>query len=45
MCIEHFKNLLKELGVSVGLPDLKPNNDGLCSLRFDGLVTIDLVVQ
>jgi hypothetical protein len=42
MCIEHFENLLKELGASVGLPDLKPSEDGFCSLRFDDRVTIDL---
>ncbi len=40
--MEHFKNLLRDLGTSVGLPDLKPSNDGLCSLRFDDRVTIDL---
>lgn len=42
MSIEHFNDLLKDLGKSVGLPDLKPSNDGLCSLRFDDRVTIDL---
>lgn len=42
MSIEHFNNLLKDLGKSVGLPDLKPGNQGLCSLRFDDRVTIDL---
>ena len=42
MSMERFQNLLKELGVNVGLADLKPNNDGLCSLRFDDRVTIDL---
>ena len=42
MSIEHFNNLLKDLGKSVGLPDLKPSDDGLCSLRFDDRVTIDL---
>lgn len=42
MSIEHFNNLLQELGKSVGLPDLKPNDGGLCSLRFDDRVTIDL---
>ncbi|MCF7729398.1 MAG: type III secretion system chaperone [Chthoniobacterales bacterium] len=40
--MEQFQNLLKELGASVGLPDLKPSDDGLCSLRFDDRVTIDL---
>jgi hypothetical protein len=40
--MERFQNLLKELGANVGLADLKPNNDGLCSLRFDDRVTIDL---
>ncbi|MFZ4115724.1 MAG: type III secretion system chaperone [Chthoniobacterales bacterium] len=40
--MEHFKNLLRDLGASVGLPDLKPSDDGLCSLRFDDRVTIDL---
>jgi hypothetical protein len=42
MYMEHFKNLLRDLGASVGLPDLKPSDDGLCSLRFDDRVTIDL---
>ena len=42
MSIEHFNELLKDLGKSVGLPDLKPSNEGLCSLRFDDRVTIDL---
>ncbi|MFI0347706.1 MAG: type III secretion system chaperone [Chthoniobacterales bacterium] len=42
MSIEHFNNLLKDLGKSVGLPDLKPGSQGLCSLRFDDRVTIDL---
>ncbi len=42
MSMERFQNLLKDLGSSVGLPDLKPSDDGLCSLRFDDRVTIDL---
>ena len=42
MFIEHFNDLLKELGKSVGLPDLKPGDEGLCSLRFDDKVTLDL---
>lgn len=42
MLLEHFNDLLKDLGKSVGLPDLKPSSDGLCSLRFDDRVTIDL---
>lgn len=42
MSLEHFNDLLKDLGKSVGLPDLKPSSDGLCSLRFDDRVTIDL---
>ena len=42
MSLEHFNNILKDLGKSVGLPDLQPSNDGLCSLRFDDKVTIDL---
>ncbi|HLB33063.1 MAG: hypothetical protein A3F67_05985 [Verrucomicrobia bacterium RIFCSPHIGHO2_12_FULL_41_10] len=42
MFIEHFNDLIKELGTSVGLPDLKPGDEGLCSLRFDDKVTLDL---
>ncbi|MBX9742120.1 MAG: type III secretion system chaperone [Chthoniobacterales bacterium] len=42
MSLEHFNDLLRDLGKSVGLPDLKPSSDGLCSLRFDDRVTIDL---
>ncbi len=42
MSLEHFNDLLKDLGKSVGLPDLKPSGEGLCSLRFDDRVTIDL---
>ena len=42
MSLEHFNDLLKDLGKSVGLPDLKPSVEGLCSLRFDDRVTIDL---
>lgn len=45
MFIEHFKDLLKELGENIGLPDLKPDNDGLCSLRFDDKVTLDFECQ
>lgn len=40
--MEHFANLLKDLGNNIGLPDLKPSSSGLCSLRFDDKVTIDL---
>lgn len=42
MSNESFNNLLQELGKNVGLPDLKANEEGLCSLRFDDRVTIDL---
>lgn len=42
MSIANFHNLLKDFGSNVGLTDLKPNDDGLCSLRFDDRVTIDL---
>ncbi len=40
--MEHFTDLLKDLGNNIGLPDLKPSSAGLCSLRFDDKVTIDL---
>lgn len=40
--MDHFDNLLKDLGNNIGLPDLKPSGKGLCSLRFDDKVTIDL---
>lgn len=34
-------DLLKELGAEVGLPDVRPDAEGLCRLTFDGAVTID----
>jgi hypothetical protein len=42
MSLEHFETLLSDLGKSVGLPNLKPSKEGLCSLRFDDKVTIDM---
>jgi len=42
MSLEHINELLQELGKNIGLPDLKANDEGLCSLRFDDRVTIDL---
>lgn len=40
--MDQFNNLLSDLGKNIGLPDLKPSSEGLCSLRFDDKVTIDL---
>ena len=45
MFIEHFTDLLKELGENIGLSDLKPDKDALCSLRFDDKVTLDFECQ
>ena len=42
MSSEHFAGLLKQLGESIGLPELKPSEQSLCSLRFDNKVTIDM---
>lgn len=39
---EQFNHLLKDLGNNIGLPDLQASDEGLCSLRFDDKVTIDL---
>ncbi len=42
MSLEYFNKLLKDLGNNVGLPELSANSQGLCSLRFDDRLTIDL---
>lgn len=42
MSLEQFQQLMKRLGEQIGVPNLKPHPQGLCSLRFDDRVTIDL---
>ena len=42
MLLEHFKKLLKTLGENTGHPDLTPHQEGICSLRFDDRLIIDL---
>lgn len=42
MPLEHFNKLLKDLGTNIGYADLQANSKGLCSLRFDDRLTIDL---
>ena len=32
-----FSDLMKEFGAKVGIPDLRPGADGVCSLSVDGL--------
>ena len=42
MSLEHFQRLIKMFGEHIGVPCLEPHPQGLCSLRFDDRVTIDL---
>jgi hypothetical protein len=42
MSLEHFQRLIKIFGEHIGVPFLEPHPQGLCSLRFDDRVTIDL---
>jgi hypothetical protein len=42
MSQEHFRQLIKMFGERIGFPDIEPHPEGLCSLRFDDRVTIDL---
>jgi len=42
MSLEHFQQLIKNLGERIGISNLEPHPQGLCSLRFDDRVTIDL---
>ncbi len=40
-----FTQLLHELGSSIELDGLVPDEDGFCSLRFDGNLTLDMGVD
>lgn len=42
MSLDYFNQLIKMFGESVGVPDLETHSQGLCSLRFDERVTIDI---
>ena len=42
MSLEHFQQLIKKFGENIGIPNLEPHPQGLCSLRFDDRVTIDI---
>lgn len=42
MSLEHFQRLFKIFSEHIGIPYLMPPPQGLCSLRFDDRVTIDL---
>ncbi|MBM3856496.1 MAG: type III secretion system chaperone [Verrucomicrobia bacterium] len=42
MSLEHFQQLIKKFGEQIGVPNLETHPQGLCSLRFDDRVTIDL---
>ena len=42
MSSQHFNHLLKDLGKSVGLSELQASKEGLCSLRFDDRITVDM---
>ena len=42
MSLEHFRRLIKMFGEHIGIPYLESHPQGLCSLRFDDRVTIDL---
>jgi hypothetical protein len=42
MSLEYFQQLIKMFGENIGVPYLEYHPQGLCSLRFDDRVTIDL---
>lgn len=42
MSQEYFQQIIKKFGEQIGVPHLEPHLQGLCSLRFDERVTIDL---
>lgn len=42
MSLEHFQQLIKKFGEQIGVPNLETHPQGICSLRFDDRVTIDL---
>jgi len=42
MLSQHFNHLLQDLGKSVGLSELQASKEGLCSLRFDDRITVDM---
>lgn len=42
MSLDQLKHLLKELGQSIGLPDLAPDDDGYCCLSFDSKITLHI---
>ncbi len=42
MSKENFQVLLKELGTTIGLADLSPDDEGYCSLTFDDKIVLNL---
>jgi hypothetical protein len=42
MSLEIMRGLLRDLGASIGLPDLAPDDDGYCCLRIGEHVTVSL---
>lgn len=38
-----FSNYIQNYGKEVGLPNLKLNENGVCSLNFDGKINVDIV--
>ena len=38
-----FSNYITNYGKEVGLPNLKLNENGVCSLNFDGKINVDIV--
>jgi hypothetical protein len=39
----YLPNFIKKYGKEVGLPNLKLNENGVCSLSFDDSITVDIV--
>ena len=42
MSLDIMRGLLRDLGASIGLPELEPDNDGYCCLRIGEHVTVSL---
>ncbi len=42
MSLDIMRGLLRDLGASIGLPDLAPDDDGYCCLRIGEHVTVSL---
>jgi hypothetical protein len=44
MAIEQLKNLLSQLGQSIGLPDLAADDEGYCCLSFDEHIVVHIQI-